>query len=171
MAEEDDAVPVVKGDGDVELELLAAEAVEEGLLEASVDEIEVLLGQHLRTTVLSDSVGGTDVPEWASGDYGPSNLARRFLDYQSDAIRRQICLSDGSGLKPKYARLLRADTSKAGALTGVAGAMMAVLNIEPGTVIGPATALYVALWLGHANLEMWCISGGSIRNPGAGNGV
>lgn len=146
-----------------QIRLLADEADRAGLLEAGQQEIEILVGESLYSDVLAASEKNLPIAEWASGDYGPANLFERFIKYEARAIRAQICLEDGTGLKPQYAKLIKANAPKASSLVGISGAIMATYHASVETVIGPATAIYLALWLMHTNLDLWCTCGGSSK--------
>lgn len=127
-----------------------------GLLDAEPGEIEHSLGQRLRQELLSASMQGEQLPEWARGDYGPADLAKRFLEFQANALYDEVCDPKKGKLKSKYAKLLNATSSKAATVAALAAAILAVFHVTNPQLAIPAVAAYVALWLVNANLQRWC---------------
>gem|GEM_PF-5107008 len=136
-----------------ELEKAVDSAVKGGLLESTPQEVEELLGRTLQRRVLA----GDETPQWAAGTFGPSSLARRFIDFHLNAIRRELCAPDGSGLKPEYARLVAPGATKAGALTTFSAVLTGVLGESVLGTAGASVAVYVALWFLHADLQQLCL--------------
>jgi hypothetical protein len=140
----------------VELERAVAAAVDGGLLDSTREEIEAVLGERLQQQILSTATPGADTPVWSQGTFGPASLARRFIDFHREAIRAQICAPDGSGLKPALARQLKSKGARGGGLSAVAAATLTVLHAAVPVAGAGAIAVYVALWLLHADLQQWC---------------
>lgn len=143
---------------DAELARAVAAAVEGELLESSREEIEALLGERLQQRLLLRARPDGNLPPWAEGTFGPASLARRFIDFHRDAISAQLCAPDGSGLKPELARRLEPKGTRTGGLGAVAAAILAVLHASAPEAGGSAVAVYIALWMLHADLQQWCLS-------------
>jgi hypothetical protein len=141
---------------DRELREAVASALDGALLESPTAEVEELLGRALQEQVLSGLGSDTGVPEWAAGTFGPASLAQRFIAFHRRAISGQLCDPDGSGLKQEYVRLLAPGAAKAGALSTISAAVMTILPMSSFGAAGVTVAVYVALWLLHADLQRWC---------------
>jgi hypothetical protein len=141
---------------DRELQEAVSSALGGALLESPTAEVEELLGRTLLQQVVSGTASGAEVPEWAAGTFGPASLARRFIGFHRRAISSQLCEPDGGGLKQEYARLLAPGAAKAGALSTISAAVLAILPVATLGAAGVTVAVYVALWLLHADLQQWC---------------
>ncbi|WP_146044377.1 tetratricopeptide repeat protein [Amycolatopsis sp. BJA-103] len=139
-----------------ELDDLVRQAVDGGLLELTGLELEDLLGRQLEELLRANAVAHGSAPQWAAGDFGPRNLAARFIASQAEVIRQQVCKQDGTGLKPKYVRMMQPGGNKASALTAMAALLYAELQLSATTVAAPAVAIYIALWLLHGNMARFC---------------
>jgi hypothetical protein len=88
-----------------------------------------------------------------AGGFGP--MAQRFLAFYTDAIHREICSPDSSGLKDTYRNLLGGQSTQeqvrslVPTLINAIGASAALINPA-------AIAALVALWLIRTGLDQWC---------------
>ncbi|MFD8810760.1 NB-ARC domain-containing protein [Streptomyces sp. NPDC059627] len=135
---------------------LLQEAAEGGMADLSAAELEEQLGIQLRELVLETAATMAPSLEWASGDYGPLNLGRRFIEYHKESIRFQLCLPNCQGLKPEYAQSLSFRNGETGGLLPLVVSLLATLNsIEPVMAV-PVVAVFVALWLARVDLDRFC---------------
>lgn len=139
-----------------ELERMATSLIDTGFLNASMDEIESNLGQRLQQELLDASKKGEQAPEWAQSTYGPKDIAKRFIDFQKNAIFGELCDPKRKKLKIKYEKLLSPTTSKAITIAGLTATLLTVFGLSAPQVAVPSVAAYVALWLLHADLEHLC---------------
>jgi hypothetical protein len=141
---------------DRELQEAVSSALDGSLLESPMGEVEELLGRTLQQQVVSGTASGAEIPEWAAGTFGPASLGRRFIGFHRRAISSQLCEPNGGGLKLEYARLLAPGATKAGALSTISATVMAILPVAALGAAGVTVAVYVSLWLLHADLQQWC---------------
>lgn len=126
------------------------------LADAGLEEIEYDLGMILRDQLLKKLASRSQAPSWAQGDYGPRDLARRFFEFQRRAVYNELCEPDGSGLKPRYAKLLSSKSTTAAVIATLAATICAVLQKSASQVAVPAVGVYFALWLLRIDLEQVC---------------
>ena len=140
------------------------EAVEQvlsgGLENASENEILRQLDAELeQQTQARAMVLGDDQPApWVLGGEeggGIGSIASRFINFYSDAIRREICDAQGGCLKEKYRNLIGenvGDTVKA-----IAPVLLEALGSTENTLGAlPRVAAMLGLWLARSGLEQWC---------------
>jgi hypothetical protein len=139
-----------------DLEGAVESAIDSGLDGSSQAEVEELLGALLQRRVLELAGGPEPVPDWAASTFGPASLAKRFVEFHRMAIAARICDPEGGGLKPEFATRLEPGASKATTLSALSAAVMSSLHVDPAQTAGAAVAVYVALWLLHADLQHWC---------------
>jgi hypothetical protein len=140
------------------------EAVEQvlsgGLENASESEILRQLDAELeQQTQARAMVLGDDEPAaWVLGGEtggGIGSIASRFINFYSDAIRREICDTEGGCLKEKYRNLVGenvGDTVKM-----IAPVVLEALGSKENTLGAlPRVAAMLGLWLARSGLEQWC---------------
>ncbi|EFL24965.1 putative tetratricopeptide repeat protein [Streptomyces himastatinicus ATCC 53653] len=139
-----------------QIDQLLQQATEGGMADLSSVHLEEQLGIQLQELVLETAATATPPPQWASGDYGPLNLGRRFIEYHKESIRSQLCLPNCQGLKPEYAQSLSFRNGETGGLLPLVVSLLATLNsIEPAMAV-PVVAVFVALWLARVDLDRFC---------------
>ncbi|MEU6551575.1 tetratricopeptide repeat protein [Streptomyces sp. NPDC046915] len=139
-----------------QIELLLLQATEGGIADLSADGIEEQLGIQLQELVLETAAAAGRPPAWASGDYGPLSLGRRFIEYHKESIRQQVCQPNCQGLKPEYARSLSFGGGESGGLLPLVVSLLATLNSAEPAMAVPAVAVCVALWLARVDLDRFC---------------
>jgi hypothetical protein len=140
------------------------EAVEQvlsgGLENASENEILRQLDAELeQQTQARAMVLGDDEPAaWVLGGEsggGIGSIASRFINFYADAIRREICDTEGGCLKEKYRSMIGdnvGDTVKA-----IAPVMLEAIGSKENSLGAlPRVAAMLGLWLARSGLEQWC---------------
>ena len=140
------------------------EAVEQvlsgGLENASESEILRQLDAELeqQTQARAMVLGDEEPAAWVLGGEsggGIGSIASRFINFYSDAIRREICDAQGGCLKEKYRNLIGenvGDTVKA-----IAPVLLEALGSTENTLGAlPRVAAMLGLWLARSGLEQWC---------------
>jgi hypothetical protein len=140
------------------------EAVEQvlsgGLENASENEILRQLDAELeQQTQARAMVLGDDEPAaWVLGGEsggGIGSIASRFINFYSDAIRREICDTEGGCLKEQYRNMIGenvGDTVKM-----IAPVVLEALGSKENSLGAlPRVAAMLGLWLARSGLEQWC---------------
>ena len=127
---------------------------------ASEGEILRLLDAELeqQTQARAMVLGDEEPAAWVLGGEtggGIGSIASRFINFYSDAIRREICDAEGGCLKEKYRSFIGenvGDTVKA-----IAPVLLEALGSKE-TSLGalPRVAAMLGLWLARSGLEQWC---------------
>lgn len=138
----------------------AIELALQGLEQADEAAIIRRLDKELQQqTQVSATLSDTDSPSpWVlggeeSGGFG--SMAQRFLSFYTDAIHREICNPDQSGLKDAYKQALGGQNTQdqvkslVPVLINAIGASAALINPA-------AIAALVGLWLLRIGLDQWC---------------
>ncbi|HEU4323162.1 MAG TPA: hypothetical protein VFS21_08410 [Roseiflexaceae bacterium] len=138
----------------------AVELALHGLEEADEAAIIRRLDKELQQqTQVSATLSDTDNPSpWVLGGEeagGFGSMAQRFLSFYTDAIHREICNADQSGLRDTYKNLLGGQSTQdqvkslVPVLINAIGASAALINPA-------AIAALVGLWLLRTGLDQWC---------------
>jgi hypothetical protein len=140
------------------------EAVEQvlsgGLENASENEILRQLDAELeqQTQARAMVLGDEEPAPWVLGGEsggGIGSIASRFINFYSDAIRREICDTEGGCLKEKYRNVIGenvGDTVKA-----IAPVVLEALGSKENSLGAlPRVAAMLGLWLARSGLEQWC---------------
>lgn len=93
-------------------------------------------------------LGGAD-----AGGFG--SMAQRFLSFYTDAIHREICSSDHSGLKDQY-RTLMGGQSTQEQVRSLVPILINAIGASAALINPAAIAALVALWLIRTGLDQWC---------------
>jgi hypothetical protein len=150
------------------------EAVEQvlsgGLGNASENEILRQLDAELeqQTQARAMVLGDEEPAAWVLGGEtggGIGSIASRFINIYSEAIRREICDTEGGCLKEKYRNLIGenvGDTVKV-----IAPVLLEALGSTENTLGAlPRVAAMLGLWLARSGLEQWCA-----KSPAASSGA
>jgi len=136
---------------------LAESAIDAGLPDADIKDIENQLGLSLQQALLESISESYTAPDWADGDYGPKDLALRFIERQKAALCSILCSPDNNGrLNPKIEKLLSPSYSQSGSIAGIAQEVLELLDIADLGIAGPTIAIYLTLWLMSNNLPRFC---------------
>lgn len=93
-------------------------------------------------------LGGAD-----AGGFG--SMAQRFLSFYTDAIHREICNPDQSGLKDQY-RTLMGGQSTQEQVRSLVPLLINAIGASAALINPAAIAALVALWLIRSGLDQWC---------------
>ncbi len=137
---------------------LTKEALESGLQESSLIELENRVGESLGQELKILSTQGKSIPDWASGDFGSRELATRFIDKQLESFRKVLCDTKTKSLKKQYADLIQPSIAKAETISHLAKALRDVMSKTTPEFSIPSIAVYLAFWLIQNNLEKFCLA-------------
>jgi hypothetical protein len=142
-----------------------------GLENASESEILRQLDAELeQQTQANAMVLGEEQPApWVLGGErggGFGSLAQRFIGFYSDAIRREICDSEGGCLKEKYRNLIGDNVGDTVRL--IAPVLLEALGSKESSLSAlPRVAAMLGLWLARSGLEQWCAAKPAADTPPA----
>ena len=147
-----------------------AQVLSGGLENANENEILRQLDAELeqQTQARAMVLGAEEPAPWVLGGEsggGFGSIARRFIGFYSDAIRREICDTQGGCLKEKYRNMIGGQ-GVGDQVKAIAPVILDALGSEEKTLSAPATvAAMLGLWLARSGLEQWCAAA---QQPAAG---
>jgi hypothetical protein len=138
----------------------AVEMVLSGSANFNADDALRQLDAALQQDVESQAavLSGEDPTAWVLGGEsggGFFSMARRFVNFYTDALSRELCDSEGGCLKEKYRNLISSDDTRK-QVKDLTPTVLDTIGADK-SLLSPITiAVYVALWLSRTGLEQWC---------------
>ena len=123
-----------------------ADAARFGVIDESIDAIDKRAAR---------AIGSMAAAVGTSTQMGAADWAGDVLRETKEAIHKEICAVDRSGLKSDYSKLLDQALTKDG-ISYVAGVVVQVVSaIHPGLAVS-SVVLYLSIWLIKRGLNHWC---------------
>lgn len=137
---------------------LAVSGLEEAEESVILRRLDKELQQQTEAGALSATLGEDNPAPWVLGGEqagGFGSMAQRFLAFYADAIHREICNADNSGLKDQYKTMMGGQGTK-DQVKSLVPVILNALGVAASFVNPAAIAALVALWLIRTGLDQWC---------------